>query len=52
MTKRKPKRTHARCRAWGKLGGEARAVALSPQRRSEIARTAARARWGVKRDQA
>ena len=27
-------------------GGQARAEALTPQRRSEIARKAARARWG------
>lgn len=29
----------------GKVGGKARAAALSPKRRSSIARKAARARW-------
>lgn len=29
----------------GKLGGKARAKALTPERRREIARNAARARW-------
>jgi len=29
----------------GKKGGKARAAKLSPERRSEIARLAARARW-------
>ena len=32
-------------RLGGSLGGHARAAALSPQRRREIARAAARARW-------
>jgi hypothetical protein len=39
-------------RALGRLGGlkggEARAKALSPERRSEIAREGARKRWGTK----
>lgn len=30
----------------GKVGGQARAKALSPQRRREIAKKAAKARWG------
>lgn len=30
----------------GKIGGRARAEKLSPERRSEIAREAAKARWG------
>lgn len=30
----------------GRKGGEARAASLSPERRTEIASTAARARWG------
>ena len=33
-------------REFAALGGEARAKALSPARRSEIARKAALARWG------
>jgi hypothetical protein len=32
-------------RLGGQKGGKARAAKLSPERRSEIARTAARARW-------
>lgn len=32
-------------RKGGKKGGKARAVKLTPERRSEIARLAARARW-------
>lgn len=31
----------------GKKGGDARAAALSPKRRSEIARKAAEKRWGI-----
>ena len=31
----------------GKRGGPARAKALSPERRREIAKTASRARWGT-----
>jgi len=31
----------------GKVGGPARAKALSPERRQEIARKAAEARWGT-----
>ena len=34
-------------RLGGKKGGPARAAALSPERRSEIARRAARKRWGL-----
>lgn len=33
----------------GKLGGPARAAALTPERRSEIARKAAAARWAKKK---
>ena len=33
-------------RRGGKKGGRARADKLSPEKRSEIAKTAARARWG------
>ena len=33
-------------RIGGTIGGKARAVALSAERRSEIARKAAQARWG------
>jgi hypothetical protein len=32
--------------ALGKKGGEARAKAMSPERRAEIAQNAAKARWG------
>lgn len=32
-------------REGGKIGGKARAVSLTPQQRSEIARLAAQARW-------
>ncbi len=32
----------------GKKGGRARAASLTPARRSQIARLAARARWGSK----
>ena len=34
-------------RAGGLKGGKARAKSLSPERRSEIAREAARTRWGT-----
>ena len=37
-------------RRGGKKGGKARAEKLSAERRSEIARKAARARWKKKRD--
>lgn len=33
-------------RRGGLIGGKARAAKLSPEQRSEIARAAARARWG------
>lgn len=39
-----PKRQPGRARS-GKAGGKARAASLSPERRSEIAMTAATARW-------
>ena len=35
-------------RIGGPIGGKARAAALSPERRAEIARDAARKRWGKK----
>ena len=35
-------------RLGGKKGGKARAAKLTPERRQEIARNAARARWGEK----
>lgn len=44
-----PKEEPARVRGarkGGKRGGKARAEKLSPERRSEIAKKAARARWG------
>lgn len=34
-------------RAGGRKGGKARAERLTPERRAEIARKAARARWGT-----
>lgn len=40
-----PKRQPGRARS-GKAGGRARADSLTPERRSEIARAAATARWG------
>jgi hypothetical protein len=36
-------------RKGGKVGGAARANALTKERRSEIAKTAAKKRWGAKR---
>jgi len=36
-------------RLGGLKGGKARAEALSPEKRSKIARKAAKARWGVSR---
>jgi len=36
-------------KAIGRLGGKGRAKKLSAKRRTEIARTAARARWGTKK---
>ena len=44
-----PSDTHAKRVEAGKVGGEARAESLTPERRQEIARLAAEARW--KRDQ-
>ena len=40
-----PTNTEARARKAGKVGGKARAKALPPEKRSEIARRAAQARW-------
>lgn len=37
-------------RKGGLVGGKARAKALTPKRRSEIAKNAAAARWGTKED--
>lgn len=42
------KNKHAQ--AMGKKGGNARARKLSPARRSEIAKKAAKARWGKRSD--
>jgi hypothetical protein len=41
-----PTPEQARARKAGKAGGRARANALTPERRAEIARQAAEARWG------
>ncbi len=41
-----PKRTSGRVRS-GQAGGRARADALTPEKRTEIAKRAARARWGT-----
>lgn len=41
----KPTRTEKRARKAGSKGGPARAKALTPAQRSEIARAAASARW-------
>ena len=41
-----PKRTSGRVRS-GRAGGRARADALTPEKRTEIAKRAARARWGT-----
>lgn len=35
----------------GKIGGPARAAALSPNRRKQIAKKAAQARWGKVKDE-
>jgi hypothetical protein len=35
--------------ALGRMGGQARAKALTKKRRSEISKRAAQARWGAKR---
>jgi hypothetical protein len=35
----------------GKIGGPARAAALSPKRRKQIAKKAAQARWGKRTDE-
>ena len=47
-----PKKNPARVtagREGGKKGGPARAKNLTPERRKEIARKAAKARWGIKK---
>jgi len=47
--RRKEQRLQKLFASWfASLGGKARAKKLSPERRSEIARAAARARWGIK----
>jgi hypothetical protein len=33
----------------GKLGGKARLIKMTPERRKEVAKIAAQARWGAKR---
>ena len=43
-----PSPVNERGRAGGRKGGVARAKALDPQKRREIARKAAAARWGKK----
>lgn len=45
--KRKNPAAVALGRLGGKKGGKARAASLSPKRRAEIAREAARKRWGT-----
>jgi len=45
MAKKKNPHAVALGKLGGKKGGKARAAALSPERRSEIARMAAKARW-------
>jgi hypothetical protein len=45
MAKKKNPHAVALGKLGGKKGGKARAAKLSPERRSEIARLAARARW-------
>jgi hypothetical protein len=45
MTMKIPKSARAYFSALGKKGSRARAKALTPERREEIARTAAEARW-------
>jgi len=48
MAKRKNKAAQTLGKLGGLKGGNARAKALSPERRKEIARAAALARWGDK----
>lgn len=43
-----PDQAKALARKGGLKGGKARAAALTPQRRREIARAAAKGRWGKK----
>jgi hypothetical protein len=50
MAKRKNKAAQALGKLGGLKGGKARAKALSPERRKEIARDAALARWGNKQN--
>lgn len=45
---KRPKK-NAAAAALGKLGGPARAKALTPEQRTKIARKGARARWGKAR---
>jgi hypothetical protein len=51
MAKRKNKAAQALGKLGGLKGGKARAKALSPERRSEIARKAADARWDKEKAQ-
>jgi hypothetical protein len=46
-----PEQWQAHGEKYGPSGGVARAKALSPERRAEIARKAAEARWGKKEAQ-
>ena len=48
MAKRKNKAAQALGKLGGLKGGKARAKALSPERRKDIASGAAKARWGKK----
>ena len=48
MAKKKKEKNEAAA-ALGRLGGPARAKALSKERRAEIARTAAQVRWAEKK---
>jgi hypothetical protein len=48
MAKRKNKAAQMLGKLGGLKGGKARAKALSPERRAEIAQQAAQARWGKK----
>lgn len=47
--KQRPNKAHAAQRRGGKVGGQARAEALDPERRTEIAQAGATARWRIPR---
>lgn len=44
--------TESDFKAWGKKGGQTRAKEMTPERRSAIARKAAKARWKAVRETA